>query len=167
MAEISLTQDPEGLDSEPPVAQVWNILIATGLAMTISGLLHLAVSWFPLRINNAHWKFLVSGATIDGFPVVTASMLALGFGLIARRSTSLLRLFAVTAALAALGLAAVYAVFLSTLPRIGELAQTVAESEVVRTGVYRASGYAVVTILLFGGLAWVAWERAGVGPSRD
>ena len=167
MAEISLTKVPEGLDSESAATQVWNILIATGLAMTISGVLHLAVGWYPLRIHNAHWKFMTAGATIDGFPVITASMTALGFGLIARRSTRLLRLFAATAALAALGLAAVYAVFLSTLPRIGQLAESVVDSEVVQTGVYRASGSAIVTILLLGGLAWVAWERAAVGPNRN
>jgi hypothetical protein len=160
MAEISLTQDPEAVRADPPVAQVWNILVATGLAMTVTGVLHLGITPLPVRIHNAHWKFMTAGATIDGFTIVTAGMVALGCGLIARASTRPLRVYAVTAALMALGLAAVYAGFLSTLPRIAEMTQSLAETETVQAGVYLTSVTAVVTMLLFGGLAWVAWERA-------
>ena len=160
MAEISLTQDSDALSSGPPTAQVWNIFVVMGLAMTVSGALHLAVGWLPLQLQNAHWKFLISGATIDGFPVITASMIALGCGLIARGPARPLRLFAIASALFALGLAADYAIFLSTLTRIAELTQSLAEQEAVRSGVLSASASAIVTILLLGGLAWVAWERS-------
>ena len=160
MAEISLTQDLAAVPVDPPVAQVWNIFVATGLAMAVTGVLHLGITPLPLKIYNAHWKFMTAGATIDGFIIVTAGMIALGCGLIARRSTRPLRVYAVIAALMALGVAALYAVFLSTLSRIADMTQSLAEREAVQAGVYLTSVTAVVTMLLFGALAWVAWERA-------
>ena len=160
MAEISLTQDPEAATVDSPVAQVWKILVATGAAMAVTGVLHLGISPLPLRINQAHWKYMTSASTIDGFTIVTVGMVALACGLIARRAARPLRLYAVTAALMVLGIAAVYAGFLSTLPRIAELTQSLSDRESVQSGVYLTSVTAVVTMLLFGGLAWVAWERA-------
>ena len=52
--------------------RIWSAVVATGLAMTVSGLLHLAVNWFPFQIHNAHWKFLVAGATIVGGAIAWA-----------------------------------------------------------------------------------------------
>jgi hypothetical protein len=147
-----------GLSNAPKGSWTWGIIAATGLALAIGAVGNLAMGWVPPRVQNDYWRFMVSGSTLDGFPVLALGAIAVFAGLYALRNSALLRIYVWLSAALTLALCGIYAAFVTTLPRIHQMAESATDADVVRENVIRTTVSFAVMALLLAGVTWAAWK---------
>jgi PAS domain S-box-containing protein len=95
----------------------WTATACVGAALTVVGWADLALLWFPLRFGRPEWEFATIGAHFDHMALGTAGVLLLALGIAHRGWWAPAQALAMASQLIAIGLVAVYAVFIVAAPQ--------------------------------------------------
>jgi hypothetical protein len=141
--------------------------VYTGLALTFASIVMIGVRWFPLAVRDSYWRFMISGGSIDGLPLVTVGVLAVGAGLIGWRAARLLRLYAWGCAVLCLGVALIYVAFVTSLDMVSLQAESSFDARTISFGAARASVAAAVAFAIYAVLGWMAWTHSKTAASQQ
>jgi hypothetical protein len=143
--------------------RVWSVLGATGLAIGFAGVVQMANAWNPARFGNAYWVFRVTGGTVDGLALITASLIAVAALLIARGSQRWLKVLAVASLLLFVAAAAIFAGFLSSLGRVSQMAAAAGDQQSLQDSIVLTSVTAVASMAIFAYIMWLSWRSSRDG----
>jgi hypothetical protein len=140
-----------------------NLILAVGAALTIVGLVELALLWYPLRLGNVAWEFGTLSTTLDELPLTVLGVALVTLGLIVhpRLGGTWVRAAAVFWGVAALlfvalgalyGLSALEVVGRAPEESIGVLGRAVVKNAAQIVAYFVASGFLAV-------ICWRGVER--------
>jgi PAS domain S-box-containing protein len=136
----------------------WTATACVGAALTVVGWADLALLWFPLRFGRPEWEFATIGAHFDHMALGTAGVLLLALGIAHRGWWAPAQALAMASQLIAIGLVAVYAVFIVAAPQAWHNVAPQLEPTIGRA-VRKVSVYAVGYAAAYTWLAVYLWRK--------
>ena len=140
--------------------RAWSVLGATGLAIGFAGVVQMANAWNPARFGNAYWLFRVTGGTVDGLALITASLIGVAALLIVRGSQRWLKILALASMLLLVAAAAIYVAFLSSLGRVSEMAAAANDQQSLQDSIVLTSVTALASMAIFAYVTWLSWRSS-------
>jgi PAS domain S-box-containing protein len=145
---------PEG--SHVPL---WTATACVGAAITVVGWADLALLWFPMQFGRPEWEFATIGAHFDHMALGTLGVLLLALGIAHRGWWAPAQALAMASQLIAIGLVAVYAIFIVAAPQAWHNLAPQLEPTIDRA-VRKVSVFAVGYVAAYTGLAVYLWRKA-------
>jgi PAS domain S-box-containing protein len=136
----------------------WTATACAGAALTVVGWADLALLWFPLRFGRPEWEFATIGAHFDHMALGTAGVLLLALGIAHRGWWAPAQALAMASQLIAIGLVAVYAVFIVAAPQAWHNVAPQLEPTIGRA-VRKVSVFAVGYAAAYTWLAVYLWRK--------
>lgn len=141
----------------------WRAVFWFGLLLAFVGLGDAALNWYPLGLGKPEWEFGVMAMTIAGLPLPTIGLAAMLASVVAHRRRRGILSMAWLFVLLALGVIAVYGLFLLVVPLAlraqGQVANLVVKKTIAKTSLM-ALGFTVAYIIA----AVAAFRRARTRP---
>ena len=140
-------------------APFWTATVFVGAAVTVVGWADLALLWFPLRFGRPEWEFATIGAHFDHMALGTVGVLLLALGIAHRGWWAPAQALALASQLIAIGLVAVYAIYIVAAPQAWHNVAPQLEPTIGRA-VRKVSVFAVGYAAAYTWLAVYLWRNA-------
>jgi hypothetical protein len=127
----------------------------------VVGWADLALLWFPLRFGRPEWEFATVGAHFDHMALGTVGVLLLALGVAHRGWWAPAQALAMAAQLIAIGLVAVYAIYIVAAPQAWHNVAPQLEPTIGRA-VRKVSVFAVGYAAAYTWLAVYLWRKVKV-----
>ncbi len=137
----------------------WTATACVGAAITVVGWADLALLWFPLRFGRPEWEFATIGAHFDHMALGTVGVLLLALGIAHRGWWAPAQALAMASQLIAIGLVAVYAIYIVAAPQAWHNVAPQLEPTIGRA-VRKVSVFAVGYAAAYTWLAVYLWRNA-------